>query len=108
VPNTRAVRVKAKSSRCHSPTPAPPGWLQGSRSMAIRRLRFLSFLLLVFLGAFASLPTQTAARGGADPSSGSALSFSLRVWITFSWSGTIARAKTQLACVKLAVSISGS
>ncbi|KAK1604123.1 hypothetical protein QYE76_027796 [Lolium multiflorum] len=35
--------------------------------MAIRRL---SFLLLLLLRAFASLPTQTAARGGADPSSG--------------------------------------
>ncbi|CAM0912700.1 unnamed protein product [Alopecurus aequalis] len=38
--------------------------------MAIRRLRFLSLLLLVLLRAFASLPSQAAARGGANPSSG--------------------------------------
>ncbi|KAM0837898.1 hypothetical protein ACQ4PT_061330 [Festuca glaucescens] len=63
------VRVKPESSRCHSP---PPGWPHGSRDapMAIRRLHPLSFLLLLLLRAFASLPTQAAARGGADRSSG--------------------------------------
>ncbi|KQK19916.1 carboxypeptidase SOL1 isoform X2 [Brachypodium distachyon] len=36
--------------------------------MAISRLGFLSLLLLVLLRAFASLPTQAAARGGSDSS----------------------------------------